>query len=247
MKKQAGVSLSEVLISLFLASVIMTLLIQFYLGSKHQYIEIEKILEAEFDMQWVDDLLSDSIRRAGFTPCLGLDQLQVIDHRNYRNNIHALNIENQPYPFIQVNRMKENFAKLIKIESPTTLLVEHLITPNEKRTLLIADCNHAEIHEFFSMNQHVNETRITLRKPLVYFYETSAYVGEFLEERWFIKKNAQGQNTLHYQCLQTEEVTPLVHSLSIEKQYIQDKPFLKVILGLEDDKAHQLMIAVRGS
>ncbi|KTD53787.1 hypothetical protein Lsan_4197 [Legionella santicrucis] len=247
MKKQGGMSLSEVLISLFLASVIMTTLIQFYLESKHQYLEIEKILESDFDVQWVGDLLSDSIRRAGFTPCLGLDQLNVIDHRNYQNNIHALKVENHPSQFIQVSRMKESFAKLIKIESPTTLLVQHLVALNEKRPLLIADCNHAEIHELMGINQQANETRIILKKPLIYFYETSAYVGEFLEERWFIKKNAKRQNTLYYQWVQTEEVTSLVHSLSIKKQFIQNKQFLEVTLGLEDDKTHKIMITVRGS
>ncbi|KTD06408.1 hypothetical protein Lgra_3185 [Legionella gratiana] len=247
MKKQAGLSLSEVLISLFLASVIMTPLIQFYLVSKRQYMEIEKILEAGFDVQWVDDLLSDSIRRAGFTPCLGLDQLKVIDHRNYHNSIRALNIENQPSQFIQVNRMNVNFAKLIKIESPTTLLVQHLGSLNEKRPLLIADCNYAEIHELLAINQHINETRIILSKPLMHVYETATYVGEFLEERWFIKKNAKRQNALYYQWVQTEEVTPLVHSLSIKKQYIQNKQFLEVTLGLEEDKTYKLMIAVRGS
>lgn len=247
MKKQAGMSLSEVLISLFLATVIITILIQFYLESKHQYLEIEKVLEAGFDVQWVDDLLSDSIRRAGFTPCLGLDQLNVIDHRDYQNNIQSLNFENQPSQFIQVSRMKENFAKLIKVESPTALLIQHLGSLNEKRPLLIADCNHAEIHELIGIDQQVNETRITLKKPLIHFYETSAYVGEFLEERWFVKKNVKKQNTLYYQWVQTEEVTSLVHSLSMEKQFIQNKQFVEVTLGLENDKTHKIMVAVRGS
>ncbi|AUH72531.1 PilW family protein [Legionella sainthelensi] len=247
MKKQEGMSLSEVLISLFLATVIITMLIQFYLESKHQYLEIEKVLEAGFDVQWVDDLLSDSIRRAGFTPCLGLDQLKVIDHRNYKNNIQALNVGNQPIQFIQVRRMKENFAKLIKVESPTTLLVQHVSSLNEKRPLLIADCNHAEIHELIGIKQQVNETRIILKKPLIHFYETSAYVGEFLEERWFVKKNVKRQNALYYHWVQTEEVTSLVHSLSMEKQFNQNKQFLEVTLGLENDKTHKIIVAVRGS
>ncbi|WP_115706948.1 PilW family protein [Legionella sainthelensi] len=246
MKKQEGMSLSEVLISLFLATVIITMLIQFYLESKHQYLEIEKILEAGFDVQWVDDLLSDSIRRAGFAPCLGLDHLKVIDHRNYKNNIQALNVGNQPTQFIQVRRMKENFAKLIKVESPTTLLVQHLNSLNEKRPLLIADCNHAEIHELIVIKQQVNETRIILKKPLIHFYETSAYVGEFLEERWFVKKNVKRQNALYYHWVQTEEVTSLVHSLSMEKQFNHNKQFLEVTLGLENDKTHKIMVAVRG-
>lgn len=247
MKKQLGISLTEVLISLFLASIIMTTLIQFYLGSKHQYREAEKILATGFEVQWVDNLLSDSIRRAGFTPCLGLDQLHVVDQRNPQNNIHAVYIENQSHQLIRVSRMKEHFAKLIKIESPTKLLVEHSIALNEKRPLLIADCEHAEIHELFSIHQQTNETWIMLSKPITYSYEKFTYVGEFLEEHWFIKKNAQGKNTLHYRWVHTEEVTPLIHSLYTEKHYVQNKQFLQITLGLEHDSTHKLMILVRGT
>jgi Tfp pilus assembly protein PilW len=60
----------------------MAALIQFYLTSKQHYLQTEKVLEAGFEVQWVMDLLSDSIRRAGFTPCLGLDHLTVVDHRH---------------------------------------------------------------------------------------------------------------------------------------------------------------------
>jgi hypothetical protein len=243
MQKQAGLSLSELLISLFLSTVIMTTLIQLYLGSKRQYIETEKILETSFDLQWVNDLLTDSIRRAGFTPCLGLDYLHVIDRRNHPKNSPALNIENQPQQFIQVSRMKENFSQLIKVESPTRLVVERSVEFNEKRPLIIADCEHAEIHEQFRTNQQLNETEITLSKPLMNTYGRSAYVGEFLEERWFIKKNAQRNNTLHYQLAQTEEVTALVHSLHTQ----QNKRYLEVSLGLKDEKNYKIKIAVRGS
>lgn len=246
MKIQAGMSISEVLISLFLASVIITMLIQFYLESKHQYLEIEKVLESGFDVQWVDDLLSDSIRRAGFTPCLGLDHLKVTDHRNYQNNIQALHIENTPPQFIRVSRMNEHFAKLIKVEGPNTLLVQNPVSLNEKRPLLIADCTHAEIHVLASVNQQVNETRITLKKNLIHGYDASAYVGEFLEECWFIKKNVEGKNVFYYQLVKSEELTSLVHSLSAEKQFIQNKQFVEVTLGLEDDKTHKIMVAVRG-
>lgn len=72
-------------------------------------------------------------------------------------------------------------------------------------------------------------------------------MGEFLEERWFVKKNVKRQNALYYHWVQTEEVTSLVHSLSMEKQFNQNKQFLEVTLGLENDKTHKIIVAVRGS
>lgn len=168
MKKQAGLSLTEVLISLFLTSVIITTLFQLYLGSKRQYVEIEKILTTRFDLQWVSDLLSDSIRRAGFTPCLGIDRLQVIDRRNHQNKIQALQIGNQPNQFIQVNRMNEHFTKIVKIQGATRILVQNPVSFHKKRPVLIADCEHAEVQELLEIEQQAENSLITLNKPLFF-------------------------------------------------------------------------------
>ncbi|MBI2786290.1 MAG: prepilin cleavage protein [Legionella longbeachae] len=246
MNRQMGISLSEVLISLLLASIMMTLLIQLYLNSKNQYIAAEKILSVGFDLQWVSDLMSDSFRRAGFTPCLGIDQLLVVDRRSNLEPIHALQIENQPHQLIQVNRMNEHFTKIIKIESATEILVENPVVLQRKRPIMIADCAHAEVHSLFSVARQANGSLITLDKPLYFSYDKSAYLGEYLAERWFIRKNAKGNNTLHYQSIQTEEVSPLIHSLHIKNQRVHNKQFLEIMLGLDEGKTQKLMVAVRG-
>jgi type II secretory pathway component PulJ len=156
MQRQLGMSLSEVLISLFLASIITSTLIQFYVICKKQYQETEKILESQFDVQWVVDLLSESVRRAGFTPCLSLNHMQVVDLRSHPRAIEALQIQNQPNPFIQVHRMDEHFGKIIKIESPTQIRVEHSGIFHEKHPVLIADCVHAEVHELLEFLPTLN-------------------------------------------------------------------------------------------
>ncbi|OEH47914.1 hypothetical protein lpari_01102 [Legionella parisiensis] len=175
MKKQMGISLAEVLISLFLTSLIMISLIHLYLGSKRQYLETEKILETHFDLRWVSDLLSDSIRRAGFTPCLGIDHLQVIDRRNHQNRIRALQTRNQPNQFIQINRMNEHFAKIIKIQGATKIVIQDPVIFHKKRPVLIADCKHAEVQELFEMERQNNNLLITLNRPL-FFLMTAQHI-----------------------------------------------------------------------
>ena len=247
MNKQRGLSLSELLISLFLASVVSMTLIQLYLGCKRQYLAAEKILASGFDLQWVSDLMGDSIRRAGFTPCLGIDQLTTIDLRKNQNPIHSLLVGNQPYPFIQVQRMNENFTKLIKINNSKSIVVENFYEYHAKRPLIIADCIHAEVHELDSVENQGNQSILNLSKPLIFFYDTSAYIGEFIEERWFIKQNKNHKATLQYQSVHTEEVTPLIHSLSIRNQRIKNKQFLEVTMGLDDEKTHKIRVSVRGA
>ncbi|WP_454781136.1 PilW family protein [Legionella sp. WA2022007384] len=246
MKKQMGLSLTEVLISLFLATVIMTELIQLYLESKHQYLETEKVLAIRFDLQWVSDLLSDSIRRAGFTPCLGMDRLQIIDRRNHQNTIRALRIGNHSEQFIQVNRMNEHFAQIVKIESRTRIWVQSSAIFHNKRPILIADCDHAEIHELFDIEPQGEQLLISLNKPLFFSYNSSSYVGEYLEEKWFIKNNVHHEDTLHYKLVHTEEITPLIHFMHTRKRNVKEKQFLEISMGLDENKTHELRVLVRG-
>ena len=241
MKKQSGVSLSEVLVSLFLASLIITMLMQFYLSSKRHYLDAEEILAAGFDLQWVSDLLSDSIRRAGFTPCLGIEQLQLKENGEL---VRGLSIEKQ---LIQVNRMSEHFVTLVNLKNATQILVSYSASFHEHRSLLIADCNHAEVHQIASISKESAGYLITLEHPLQFIYAPETYVGEFLRERWFIKKNVNGNLALYYQATQTEEVTSLIHSLQVINQVVHGKPFLEINMGLAENKVHKIMVAVRGS
>ena len=247
MNNQSGMSITEVLISLFIASIIMTTLTQLYLSNKRQYSEAQKVLAASFDLQWVSDLLSDSIRRAGFTPCLGIDQLESIDRRDYKRTLQGLKMEQAPRQLIQINRMSEYFTQVNNIQGPTRLIVSNRIIFKELHPVLIADCDHAEVQEILSVDKIARGYLLTLAKPLVYSYPTKAYIGEWFEEQWFIKPNAKKENTLHYKLFQTEELTSLVHSLQIKKKLIHDKTLVEIIMGLGKDKTHQLMVAVRGS
>lgn len=245
--KHAGFGLSELLISLFLVSIIMTILTQFYLSTKRQYLEAQDVLSDHFDLQWVGDLLSDSVRRAGFTPCLGIDQLIAKDRRNASRGISGLKVENQPRQLIQVNRMSEVFTPLVRVQGSTQLLVSHSGALNPKRPILIADCEHAEVHQILEVNSYDFGDLITLAKPLMYSYAASTYVGEWLEEQWFIQNTAQGDKALYYHLVQTEELTPLIHSLQIKDQRIHEKRLVEIFMGLEKDNTYRLVVAVRGS
>lgn len=122
MRHLFGFSLIELLISLFLVSLISTMLIQAYVLNKQQYISIEAKLERHFDVQWVRDLLADSVRRAGFTPCLNIAQLEAIDRRKQPQflGLNAIEIKKDS---LQVNRMSEHFAEFIATAKAQQILV----------------------------------------------------------------------------------------------------------------------------
>lgn len=244
MKKQAGISLSEVLISLLLSSLMVTILIQFYLSNKRHYLKSESMLTASLDLHWVSALLSDSIRRAGFTPCLSIDQLNF---KKQGQIVHGFQIENESQQALQINRMHEHFAKVLRIQNRTQILVPRATVFNEKRSLLIANCEHAELKRILKMQPHASGVQITLDSPLQFSYTGTVYVGEYLEERWFIKKNTHGDPSLFYKLVQAEEITPIIQSLSMQLQQVQDKVFIKVTMGLLEGKTRSIRVAVRNS
>jgi hypothetical protein len=225
----------------------MTALMQCYLNSKSQYLHAQKVLATRFDLQWVSDLLTDSVRRAGFTPCLGIDNLHAIDRRKGLQTVTSVQIENKPRQFIQINRMNEWFVPIVRIINPTQILVPRTVEFNEKRPLLIADCEHAEIHQLASIESLPRNYRITLTKPMLFSYEPVVYCGEWLEEQWLIKKNARGKDALYYHGAQTEELTTHIHSLVVNSQWIHGKRLFEISLNLDEDKKQQLVVAVRGS
>lgn len=244
MKKQAGISLSEVLISLLLSSLIFTTLIQFYLSSKRHYLEAETLLATQLDLRWVSDLLSDSIRRAGFTPCMNIDQLEL---KKQGRRVHGLIIENEPQQLLQVNRMDEHFARVIEIKNSTQIFVSQDLVFNEKRLVLIADCEHAELQQITHVEMYPAGLLITLAHPLHFTYNNTTYVGQYIEERWLIQNNVQGKPALFYQLSQSEELTPLIQSLHSSRQYKHGKEFIKVVMGIATGSYRNINVVVRGS
>lgn len=245
--QQSGFGLSELLISLFLTTIIATVLTQFYLSNKRHYLDAQKQLEEHFDLQWVRELLSDSIRRAGFTPCVGITQLKIIDRRNFKNAIPDISIIDSSRSLIQINRMSEYFTKIIAIQSPTQLLVTDGVLFKESHPVLIADCERAEIHQILRTDKRGGNYLITLTKPLMFSYATPAYIGEWYEEQWFIKQNAKKVNALYYKLFQAEELTPLIHSLRISQKHAQEKQLVELVMELDNNKTEKLVVAVRGS
>ena len=247
MNRQTGFSLSEVLISLFLTSIILSTLIHMYLSTKRQYLEFQNVLETRFELQWVTDLLTDSIRRAGFTPCLGIEQLKTVDMRRVGQTLWGIKTDNISSSSIRINRMSDVFSENASFLSPTELVVSPHVVVNEHRPLIIADCTHAEVHQILKVEQKTDGQLITLAKPRMFTYENSVFAGEWLEEQWFIKPNSQHIKSLHYQLGQTEELSPYIHSLFTTQQSVHGKKIVKIKMGLEHDKTHELIVVVRGA
>lgn len=235
-----GFSLAEILISLFLASLLMTILSQVYWVTKKDYMAIQKRLDRHFDVLWVSELLANSIRRSGFTPCLGIEHLKMPEATptlSYSNATQS----------ITTHRMEDHFVPIKKLLSPGKILVSTTTNLNEKRPLLIADCYHAEIHAIRQIDSSSSGKIITLDKPLAFNYLSTSYAGEWIEETWFVKNNTEGKPSLYYHYIQTEELTPLIQALQITKHAVHSKSLFEVTLQAVNEKTNTLFIAALNS
>ncbi|HAT8180763.1 TPA: hypothetical protein JA361_15235 [Legionella pneumophila] len=247
MKRQTGFGLSEMLISLFLASIITITLTQFYIRSKSQYLKGQELLEINFDLLWISDLLSDSIRKAGFTPCLSVERLKTYDSRHAGKKIINFQIENIPQVQLHINRMSDVYTEVVNIMSPTEIVIQEPVISNIKHPLMISNCRYAEVHTVSKIEKLINGYQVTLNKPLNFRYDEIAYLGEWLEETWFTKQNEKGEKTLYYKLFQTEELSPLIHEFYIARRIVKQRSVLDFTIASDEEKFRKFSVSVRNS
>ena len=214
MNRCQGLSLIELLISLLLASLIMTLLLKQYLSSKHQYLDAQARLMAAYDWQLAADLLRNSARQAGFSPCLGIDWLKTRDGRTGADKISVIATNHGAHSALFIARMSEKFSSVLQVLDARHLLVEPAGAWKVNQVVLLADCVHAEIETVSYVRRVGKQFELTLNKPLHFSYSHPIYVGEWLEERFFVQKNGRGKLALFYQSHHSEELSDKIKAFS---------------------------------
>lgn len=241
MTTQKGFTLSELLISMFLVSFIMTLSIQFYVHHKRYYLQLEQLINQQHDLNWVQLLISTSVRHAGYTPCLSLNQLTRTDTRDPQNPMLSIAYSENN---LKINRMSEYFNGIISIKNRQEVEVTKTHTLHEHHPIIIADCMHAEIH----IIKHIRHTEfgqiLSLEAPLNYLYSKKAYIGDYIEDHWHIKKKSNGKNALYYQA---EEISAYIKILTIVTKKIHTQNYLDISLGMAENDIQHFQIAVRAA
>lgn len=238
MNKQAGVGLAEFLITLLLATMISTALMRYYLTIKQQYNHIQTALEQSIDLQMVTDLIRNSTRMAGFTPCLGIEHLIAVDRRNEQHSLHAIELGSE----LRINRMSEQFDTVLEAYSASAFLISSRQNLHQGQSILIADCFHAEVQIISEIKRVTNGQIIKISKPLSFTYIAPIYVGEWIEESYFIRSSARAEPSLFYQNKHAEELSPVIHDLST---VIMNKQLMRIILTLDKGKKIELFTRVR--
>ncbi|KTD21834.1 PulJ/GspJ family protein [Legionella londiniensis] len=236
-----GFGLPEILISLFLSSFILLALVNQYLGIKKEHQQIEAWLGQNTEVQLLIDLMRDSVRRAGFTPCLTIPHLLTSDVQG--KPLFSLAIKHKPATMLIINRMHEEFDEISAISDSNQVRTKTRIL-KAGQTILIADCYHAETSVVKSIKAIGNGQIVDLMNPLIFNYQQPAYIGEWLEEKYFIRK-VKNQNALYYGRNRFDELAPFVDDLAVQLLRKKDNILVRIILDLNHGKNIQFDTKLR--
>lgn len=216
---QAGFSLVELLVALALSMLLLLILIQQLLTMSRVHRDVHALLDETMNVQWVFDVLRTRIHHAGFAPCRGLRQLEVVDTRSEAADIQPIHVSAGKIPALLISKMDEQNFGLIERARHKQLWVKD-VTLSAKTPVIIADCKHAEVHELTRTHTTKLGLKLYLKKPLVFEYGPEAYVGAFVAESFFFKPN----KGLFYKTRQAVKMLPLKSAeFEVKKNHVSLK------------------------
>lgn len=242
-----GASLPEVLISLFLSSLILASLMQVYLSHKRQYLQVMDSFELQFDLSWMKDLMRQSIMKAGFTPCAGLNQLLTRDRRYADKPLADLIVQTEGDSFLKASYMREDFAEITEIAGVKTVLASRGFSLSPGKPVLIADCSHAEVHDVDRVEHRGQGSWIHLQKPLAFSYADKIYIGEWVEETWLLQTDARGKKGFYFSSRHLEELSVDIKDFQVSVQTNKGKKLIDILLQSKKNIAYHFVTGMRNS
>ena len=236
-------SLTEVLMALFTGTLLLSMVIGSVIQIKSHYHKTKSSLAESLDLYYLSELIQDRIRKAGFTPCLGINQLITADTRT---SIPYPPLQNLTFDerSIQINRMDEQFLTLPTLISRDKLQFTKKTQLNASQVLIISDCYHAEVHQILKMNHHKHDIEAQLKKPLVFQYDEPVFVAPWREEVFYYDRN---KKRLMYRMDKAEELS--FHIVKMEVGVVEKhfRRLVNIVWQFSESNAIELKTALRMS
>ncbi len=214
-----GFSLSEMLICILLASLLLAGLTQQYSQVYRQNSILTTNLEQNLDLQLVSELLRNSLHGAGFTPCGNLDNL----HKMLDIDLSAVVIVDNS---IATSRMNSDYYEFSNVADVTRFLDKSI----KHRQYLITDCYNAALINNDSKNENWHYIENNYVSPI--------YIGEYIQEVFWIKD----LKNLYYKFKHSEKLTEYVKSLHADWL---DENYLQIKLTLANNNVQNLLVRIR--
>ena len=136
--------------------------------------------------------------------------------------------------------MSNQYGLFIKQVSLTHLIVTKDAALSLQHPVIIADCYHAEVHSIDHLRSVSGNWDIGLKRPLLYSYQPPIYIGEWLEEGFFMKSG-----TLFYRLGHADALSSAIHDTSASLKTQHGKRLVHVALAMAKGRSIELDTMIR--
>ena len=181
-----GYFLIECLIALALGFILMNTLIYAYL-TQHTQLQQQRLLTTHtLEANAILSLLTNGIKQAGYIGCRKLTPTFMVDssvkemltvHNKLTGKDHEFSVRYMHFPSVTLHQTMHNHFEMA---------TEKQLSFAPHDFLFIADCKHAELFQLKNIIITKDYQLLIARTPLKYQYSTTAEVGKFIHQRFFL-------------------------------------------------------------
>ncbi len=258
-KKVSGSSLSEVLIALFLSSLMMAAIGNTYVSIKKHYLFIEQQLELMQEEVLLINFFKEQIQSAGFFGCNHQNKL-LLDLSSFnisKSSLLVLNKNSKELP-LHVRRYAVSDSQILKltsIETPKYFITKsdfnsEVITVNKSenfkknQNIVISDCQNASLRIITKVNNLQN--RLILNKPLNYQYSRNSIISHFQTTIFYIRKVGNSRALYISNGKRSEELSRDILKLSIDKKILLNTSLININLNRLNNVALNFYVTMIG-
>lgn len=218
MRRARGIGLAEVLISLFLASLLLVMVTQHYAEIALKTRHFHALVNEKTELLQVVTFLRERIRNAGFLPCVSLNRLSMPP-------VKAVEVSGDT---LILRSMSPNYQEAA-FSRGERLSNAHFAD----KPVIIADCLKAEVQT------------ASARSPLTADCTRFCHIGELLEERFYVKRDSSGSKALMYAASHPEVLTNAITGFKARIIPVNGLKQVEVVLTLLSGQTLTLNTRVR--
>lgn len=244
-KQYAGVGLIEWMLVLLLSSCVVMLLLHQMIVTKKQEMMTTDVLAKAYDLNMISELMKNSIRQAGYTPCAVIEKLDHRDHVHADERLRAFTLNPEGHDALTVNSMTQPIARVEALVSQSEIRIQgrHHFSPDD--LVMIADCFHAEVVRLKTVKFAWGESFLTLNTALSFSYTNPFYVGIWESQHFFMKKNAEGLRRLYFQQKHAEVLSEWIDGMTVSQVMLKKARLIQIIFQLPDAERWTMQVRVR--
>ncbi|MEM9242945.1 MAG: prepilin-type N-terminal cleavage/methylation domain-containing protein [Pseudomonadota bacterium] len=242
MTKQHGYSLLELLFSLLLGTIVLSLVIEALLVYQHSYRQLNNNNHLQEQMRFSSHIISSTVETAGYIGCAGLaDHFPLVANGSSEvitadNAVQIFSSNSSHLPNFISGKLAPNSQVLVirqlmpisdvllsPADNSSDLIVSNTVPLNAGDTIVLSDCRHGELLKIKSVSLG-QQQQITTTQALHFAYHAGAQIGALEVIAFYIADTGRiEQGRPIYALYQgiagqaRQELVPDVESMSVQR------------------------------